>query len=71
MKDYRIELSQILRNKAEEGLSVLSTLTVADKDFASTVVNIINCQNEANSLEEKIAFDKEMLEKETKEGEEK
>ena len=62
MKDYRIELIEILNNKVEEGLNVIQTLTVADKEYGAAIMNILNSANTAKDLQLQINFDKEQEE---------
>lgn len=69
MNDYRLELIKILKEKVEEGLTVVSKMTVADKDYASAIMNILNSDKTAEELQAQLNFDKEMAEKDAAEKE--
>ena len=69
MNDYRLELIKILKDKVEEGLTVVSKMTVADKDYASAIMNILNSDKTAEELQAQLNFDKEMSEKDAAEKE--
>lgn len=60
MEDFRIGLVAILKDKLVEGLEVVKGLSVVDKDYANSIVNMLNTENTIKDLESKIAFDKEM-----------
>lgn len=69
MNDYRLELIKILKDKVEEGLTVVSKMTVADKDYASAIMNILNSDKTAEELQAQLNFDKAMSEKDAAEKE--
>lgn len=55
--DYRIELIKILNDKVTEGLQIIKTLTVNDKEYASTILNIVNSDKTAKDLQSQLDFD--------------
>lgn len=60
--DYRIELIKILNDKVTEGLSLVKSLNVTDKDYASTILNIVNSDKTAKDLQSQLDFDAEQKE---------
>lgn len=57
MEDYRVELIKILKVKVTEGLETIKGLNVSDKNYASSVLNIVNTDKTAKDLQEQIDFD--------------
>ena len=70
MNDYRVKLIELLNQKVEEGMQVIEKLTVADKEYASAIMNILNSDKTAKELEQQIKFDEEMKENENNKEEE-
>ena len=70
MKDYRIRLIEILNEKVTEGLELVKGLNVTDKEYASTILNIVNSDKSAKDLQSQIDFDKEQAELAIRESEE-
>ena len=64
MNDYRVKLIELLNKKVEEGMQVIEKLSVADKEYASAIMNILNSDKTAKELEQQIKFDEEMKNKE-------
>lgn len=56
----------ILKQKLEEGYDIVRSKKIDDKDFGTTVVNMFEIEKTIKDLEEKDAFDKEMMSKEEK-----
>jgi hypothetical protein len=63
--DYRVKLIEILNTKVEEGLNVIETLNVADKEYGSAIMNLLNSANTARELQNQIKFDEEQANTET------
>lgn len=58
---------EILTEKLNEGYDIVKSKKIDDKDFATVVVNMFEIEKTILDLQEKDAFDKEMMSKEEKE----
>ncbi len=58
---------EILTEKLNEGYDIVKSKKIDDKDFGTVVVNMFEIEKTILDLQEKDAFDKEMMSKEEKE----
>lgn len=64
MKEHKEELILVLREKVEEGIKELKTMSILDKEYSSLVVSVLNSNIEAQNLQQQIDFDKTQEERE-------
>ena len=57
------KMISILEDKLSEGYDIVSSKSIADKDYGTVVMNMFETDKTIEQLKQEIAFDKEMTEK--------
>lgn len=63
MKDYKLEIRDVLLEKVNEGLTKISAVDISDKEYGNLIMNILNSYQTAKDYNDQINSEKESEEK--------